>query len=46
MLPVIDLVRRADQRRVDEVVPTDHVITSDADASYPHGAFPNTLDEP
>lgn len=46
MRPVIDLVRRADERGMDEVVLTDHVIMSDATATYPYGPFPHTLDEP
>ncbi len=46
MLPVIDLVKQADERGMEEVVLTDHVIMSDAVATYPYGPFPHTLDEP
>ena len=44
--PAIDLIRRADEKNVDQVSITDHVVMGEHVENYPYGPFYNPLDFP
>jgi len=44
--PAIDLIRRADEKTVDQVSITDHVVMGEHVENYPYGPFYNPLDFP
>jgi probable F420-dependent oxidoreductase len=44
--PAIDLIRRADEKHVDQVSITDHVVMGEHVENYPYGPFYNPLDFP
>jgi probable F420-dependent oxidoreductase len=43
---VLDLVRRADEKGIDQVTLTDHVVMGEHTENYPYGPFPAPLDYP
>ena len=44
--PAIDLIRRADEKGIDQVSITDHVVMGEHVENYPYGPFYNPLDFP